>query len=161
MATLSKLVEDKALIRVVIPLKRGQFDDRKFYAFPACVEWMKSEVPNMVTGRIKAPMTPLEQLRERLRQWNAGEPMRDGPWFHDIEPKESGVWELKTFDLRVFGWMYRPREFIAFCGGYTDDYKAPTKTKTYGDERAKVVAARDALPLDGEKFVVGEFDELV
>ena len=161
MATLSNLLEDKALVRVTIRLKRGQFHDRKLYAFPECVEWMRSEVPNLVTGRINAAMTPLEQLRERLRQWMAGEPMRDGPWFHDIEPKEHGIWELKTADLRVFGWMYRPRTFIAVRGGYADDYKEPTKNKTYADERRYVIAVRDGLPLDAEKFVLGDFDDLV
>jgi hypothetical protein len=91
----------------------------------------------------------------------AGDPMREGRWFHDLTPKENGVWELKTFDLRIFGWMYRPREFIAFRGGYADDYKEPTKTKNYADERRAVVEARDALPLDNEKFVVGDYDDLV
>ncbi len=57
--------------------------------------------------------------------------------------------------------MYRPRELIAVCGGYADDYKEPTKTKDYADERRKVIAARDALPLDGQKFVTGDFNELV
>jgi hypothetical protein len=81
--------------------------------------------------------------------------------FHDMKPEKDGVWELKTADLRIFGWMYRPRQFIAVCGGYTDDYKEPTKTKDYARDKRAVIEARTALPLDGRKFVVGAFDDVV
>jgi len=81
--------------------------------------------------------------------------------FHDMLPKEHAVWELKTADLRIFGWLCQPREFIAVCGGFKDDYEEPTKTKNYGDDRDRVIAARNALALDEPKFVTGAFDELV
>jgi hypothetical protein len=161
MATFDTLLDQKKLIRVTRPLPRGQFHDRKFYAFPDCLEWMRVDVPKMVAGREQSAFTPYEQLMERLRQWMAGDPMRYGPWFHDMDPQEDAVWELKTTDLRIFGWMYQPCSFIAVRGGYADDYKEPTKTKNYADDRREVVKARDALPLDGEKFAKGDFDELV
>lgn len=87
--------------------------------------------------------------------------MQYGPMFHDMDPAADEVWEMKTEDLRIFGWMYKPREFIAVQGGYADDYKKPTKSKNYADDRRDVVKARDALPLDGDKFVGGRFHELV
>jgi hypothetical protein len=161
MATFDSLLDEKKIIRVTRQLPRGQFHERKFYAYPECLEWMRNEVPKMVTGRIESAFTPYEQLMERLRQWMAGDPMAYGPMFHDMDPRTDEVWELKTADLRIFGWMYQPREFIAVKGGYTDDYKEPTKTKIYADERREVIRARDALPLDGDRFVRGDFDELV
>jgi hypothetical protein len=161
MATFDTLIKERKLIRVTVPLGRNQFHDRKFFACPDCLDWIRNEVPRMVTGRINSAFTPKEQLVERLRQWMAGEPMRYDRWFHDMDPKTDDVWELKTADLRIFGWIYRPREFIAACGGYTDDYKEPTKTKTYADEVRKVVAIRNALPLDGNKFATGGFNGLV
>ncbi|WP_342714096.1 hypothetical protein [Bradyrhizobium sp. B039] len=161
MATFDSLLAEKQLIPVVLKLRPGQFPERKIYAFPECVDWMKSEVPRMATGRVASDFTPHEQLVLRIRQWIAGEPMAYGPMFHDMDPREDNVWELKTADLRIFGWMYRPRQFIAVKGGYADDYKEPTKTKNYADDRREVVVARDTLPLDGEKFAVGAFDDLV
>jgi hypothetical protein len=161
MATFNTLLDERALIRVTVPLPRGQFHERKFYAVPACVEWMKNQVPRMATGRIKSPLTPKEQLIERLRQWMSGDPMAYGRMFHDMTPRSDEVWEIKTHDLRLFGWMYRPREFIAVCGGYADHYKEPTKIKNYADDRCAVVLARNTLPLDGQKYAEGEFDELV
>jgi hypothetical protein len=160
MATFDRLLEDKTLVRVTIPLPRGQFHERKLFAYPDCLEWMRKEVPKMVTGRVASSFTPKEQLIERLRQWMSGDPMAYGRMFHDMEPKGDEVWEIKTADLRIFGWIYLPREFIAVRAGYADDYKEPTKIKNYADERREVVKARDALPLDGEKYTAGDFDEL-
>lgn len=161
MATFDNLLnEQKLLTRVVLKLPRGQFHDRKIYAYPECIEWMR-RVPTMVTGRVASDFTPQEQLVERFRQWMSGQPMEYGRMFHDMEPRTDNVWEMKTADLRIFGWMYKPREFIAVRGGYTDDYKEPTKAKNYADDRREVVKARDALPLDGDRFVSGDFDELV
>lgn len=161
MATLDKILEAKTITRVTVRLARGQFDERKFYAYPDCLQWMKTEVPKMVTGRIGADNTPAEQLIQRLVQWIVGKPMAEGRMFRDMRPKSDHVWELKTPDLRIFGWLCRPREFIAVCGGYADDYKEPTIIKDYEDDRRAVLAARDALPLDGDKFARGEFHGLV
>lgn len=115
----------------------------------------------MVTGRVQSSLAPKEQLINRLLQWITGKPMVRGRMFQDLLPQGDAVWELKTADLRIFGWIYRPRKFIAVRGGYADDYKEPTKIKFYGDDRRAVVEARDVLPLDGEKFVMGDYDELV
>jgi hypothetical protein len=161
MATFAKLLEQKRLIPVQLKLRHGQFPERKIYAFPECIAWMRDQVPKMTTGRLKSDFTPHEQLVERLRQWIAGEAMEYGRMFHDMEPRADDVWELKTADLRIFGWIYRRRQFIAVRGGYTDDYKEPTKVKTYADDRREVVRARDDLDLDGKKFAKGDFNGLV
>jgi hypothetical protein len=161
MAAFDKLLEQGQIVRVTLRLGRGQFNDRELYAYPECLAWMKVEVPKMVTGRVQSAFAPKEQLITRLLQWITGKPMARGRMFQDMLPKSDEVWELKTPDLRIFGWMYRPRKFIAVCGGYADDYKEPTKIKNYGDDRDAVVKARDELPLDGNKFVTGEYDDLV
>jgi hypothetical protein len=161
MATFSILLDERRLIRITVPLARGQFHERKIYALPDCFRWIVEDVPKMKTGRANSASTPHEQIVERFRQWMSGDPIANGPMFHDMRPVEDAAWELKTDDLRVFGWMYKPREFIAVCGGYADDYKPPTKTKNYADDRRTVVKARDELPLDGTKHVEGDFDDLV
>jgi hypothetical protein len=161
MATFAKLLEERRIIRITVPLPRGKFPERKLYAYPECLEWARTNIPQMVTGRVASDFSPKEQITLRLQQWIAGDPMEYGRMFHDMDPNTDGVWEMKTADLRLFGWMYRPREFIAVGGGYADDYKEPTKTKDYADDRRVVIAARNALPLDGQKFVTGDFDELV
>jgi len=161
MPTFDKLLEDKVIIRVTVPLRRGEFHERKFYAFPLCLDWMRKDVPNMTTGRCQSPLSPKEQLEQRLRQWMSGATIVHERMFNDMLPHDKHVWEMKTADLRLFGWVYQPKAFIALCGGYADDYKEPTKTKNYADDVKAVVAARHLLPLDGPKFATGDFDELV
>lgn len=162
MATFDELLERRVLIRVTVRLRHDQFHERRLYAFPTFLEWVKNEVPKMVTGRLKAAQTPLEQLQVRLREWMAGNPMRYGRMFQDLLPRDRDyVWEMKTPDLRIFGWMYRPKQFIAVFGDFADDYKPPTRTKSYADARKQVVKARDDIPLDGDKYSDGDFDDLV
>lgn len=163
MATFEKILEGRLLIPVVVKLGRGKFFNRKLYAYPASLKWMKETVPTLNTGRQNSAQTPAEQLIMRLQQWLSGEPpLKKGPMFKEMEyPRENDVWELKTDDLRLFGWMYQPKTFIVASHGYADDYKEPTKIKNYADDVRAVIAARDALPLDGPKFVKGKFDELV
>jgi hypothetical protein len=162
MATFDKILEDKILLPVKVRLGKGQFYDRKMYAYPASLTWMRETVPTFVTGRKKSAQTPAEQLIMRLQQWLSGASINKGPMFQEMKyPEDNDVWELKTDDLRLFGWMYQPRIFIVAAHGYTDDYKDPTKIKYYADDVRAVMQARDALPLDGPKFVKGEFDDLV
>ena len=161
MATFTKLLEDRVLIKVGIKLLAGQFPERKLYAFPECWDWMRKVVPTLKTGTVGSDFTPQEQQIYRLRQWIAGLPIEHDRMFHDMKPHESGVWEMKTADLRYFGWMYRAREFVIARCGYADDFKGDTKEKTYGAERDKVIQLRDALPLDGEKMKEGTFYDLV
>jgi hypothetical protein len=76
-------------------------------------------------------------------------------------PMSDEVWEMKTADIRIFGWMYRPRTFIAVFGDYADLYKGKTQRRSYEDARRKIKKARDILDLDPPKFTKGTFDELV
>lgn len=162
MATFEKILEDKLLVPVTVRLGRGRFYNRFLYAFPASLKWMRETVPTLQTGRRESALTPAEQLILRLQQWLSGDPIKKGPMFKEMEfPKDNDVWELKTDDLRLFGWMYQPKKFILAAHGYADDYKVPTKTKDYADDVRAVMAARSALPLDGPKLVKGKFDDLV
>jgi hypothetical protein len=122
---------------------------------------MNKEVPQMVSGKINASQTPHEQLDDILRKWITGKPMRYQNWLKDLMPRGDEVWELKTADLRIFGWIYRPRKFIAVFGGYADHYKSRRGPALYAAAIKRVVVARDGLDLDPPKYVTGVFDALV
>src|SRR4051812_1731001 len=132
MAGFEKILADRVIVPVVVRLPTGQSQVRFLYAYPECLKWMKEIVPTLVTGRKTDAQTPAEQLFLRLRQWLSGAPINKGPMFRELKyPQNNDVWELKTTDLRMFGWMYRPRKFIIASHGYTDHYKEPTKIKDY------------------------------
>lgn len=162
MATLLTLSGDAGpLTKISIPLGQGVLSQRSFYAFESVVTWMANEVPKMVCGRLNAPQSPAEQLDDILFRWIAGKEIRYSRMFQDLMPAHDEVWEHKRADLRIFGWMYKPRVFIAVRGVYADDLKGPNPTESYEDAKALVIRTRNELDLDEPKYTGGEFDALV
>lgn len=128
------------------------------------MRWHQEELPNYVSGVLERPQTPQEQFDDILLRWNSGKPLRYNRALKDLTPVEKEVWEMKTADIRVFGWLYRPKQFMAAFAGYADDYKRqegkPPK-ESYDEARDRVVAIRDRIDLDPPKFTTGKYDELV
>ena len=147
--------------RVTVPLSPGVMPDRVFYAMADFMTWMGTEVPKLKTGRLQASQTPQEQLDAILLNWTAGKPMAYSRAMNDLMPGRDEVWEMKTPDLRIFGWICLPRTFVAVFGDYADWYKRPTIKKSYGDARERVISARHALNLDEPKIATGVYDALV
>jgi len=161
MATLDILVNDrKVLHRITVPLRRGESPERLIYGLPEVIRWIREDVPKMTTGRLKAAQTPSEQLDDILHRWTAGKQIPYRRHLNDLMPGADEVWEFKTADLRIFGWLCAPRVFIAVRGGYADWYKPPAKL-SYETARKEVLVARTKLDLDEPKFATGEYDDLV
>lgn len=161
MATLDKVEEVGELVRIFVPLPRGAANRRSFYAFPELLTWMTVDLPNLVPGRLMAVDSPEQQLDFKLLKWNSGAPFRYRQWLFDLSPKQDEVWEFKTIDLRIFGWIYRPNIFIGVFGDYADSYKSGRARKSYDDAVKIVKAKRDRIRLDEPKFARGTFDDLV
>jgi hypothetical protein len=148
------------LTLIAVPLGRAQ-PLRSIYGLSRFTNWMTNTLPNLQAGRLKGKETPQQQLDFRLFQWIAGKPIVYSRMFNDLMPHTDEVWEMKTLDVRVFGWMYRPLTFVAVFGDYADLYKGKTATRSYETAKADVIAARARLDLDLPKFTGGTFDELV
>lgn len=161
MATPDKL---PTLTLVRIPLGRREFADRKFYAMPSFVRFIEETLPGAPIGVLGATETPKIQMDTLLRKWITGRPMAYSRAFSNLKPAHHAVWEMKTVDLRVFGWIYRPKAFIATFAGLADDYKSqngdPPK-ESYGDARDRVVWIRNRLDLDPPAYVTGVYNALV
>jgi hypothetical protein len=159
MATLDILLMRQALVRILVPTREAKL--RWIYGFPAFQSWLATDLPNLTAGRLKAADPPGEQVDNILYRWITGKEIIYSRQFQDLMPMVDEVWEMKTADIRIFGWMYQPRKFIAVFGDYADLYKGKNKTRSYEDARRRVKAERTALDLDEPKFVTGTFDELV
>jgi hypothetical protein len=161
MATLDSI---PTITRIFVPLKRGEFDEREFYAMPSFMRFLQEILPTLERGVLDANETPRQQMDSVLRRWNAGKPMRRGRAFSTLDPTRYSVWEMKTADLRIFGWLYRPRVFVAAFVGFADDYKKqngqPPK-ESYSAARIRVMWLRGTLPLDPPLYVIGDYDALV
>jgi len=150
--------------RIHVPLGRGEFEDREFHAMPSFMRFLQETLPSLNQGILGAKETPSQQMDTLLRKWNSGKPMRYGRAFSTLKPTSDSVWEMKTADLRIFGWLYRPKIFVAAFAGFADDYKGqngqPAK-ESYSAARARVVWLRGMIGLDPPLFVTGDYDALV
>lgn len=150
MATLSQL-EGRDLHRYDPELPPGALEERSIYVtaqFRADVDkWLPGLEPAW-TSEIK----PIEQLAALLDDFCAGFELEHGTGFHILRPADGGVWELKSPDLRVFGWFYRRDCLIAHRMLPKDHI---TKHRLYGALRNDVAAFRDQLDLDAPKHIPG------
>jgi hypothetical protein len=161
MATLDKI---PTVTRIFVPLGQGEFDEREFHALPSFVRFLQEILPELAQGVLGAEQTPRDQMDTVLRKWNSGKPVAQGRAFSMLRPVRHSVWEIKTADLRIFGWLYRPKVFVAAFAGFTDDYKSQNRQppkESYDEARDRVVWLRDRLDLDPPPFVTGNYNALV
>ncbi len=161
MATIHRLLAEKQLFDITVPLGRREFQSRRIYALLTFVDWKDNELPRLQPGRLRATETPEEQFDNILFKWISGKEIRYGTMFKDLSPIGDEVWELKTVDLRIFGWMFQKDTFVAVFGDYADNYKPPNLRSSYSVAMAKVVGARKKLDLDEPKFITGVYDDIV
>ncbi len=165
MATIPTLLERGELVKITVRLKRGEQPGRYIYGFPEFLGWLNNDLPNLETGRLQADASPKEQMNNLLYRWISDKQMNYGRMLNDLMPKGSETWEMKTPDLRVFGWIYRPKIFIALFGDYADLYKGKNRSvkpvASYAKAVRRVIAARSQLDLDEPKYESGVYDGLV
>ena len=161
MATLTSLAAQGVLVSVTVPLDHGELSQRSLYGFPNFPKWLADDLPNLETGRLQAVETPQEQLDDLFYRWIAGKRIVYGKMFKDLMPQADEVWEFKTVDIRIFGWIYVPCVFIAVFGDYADDYKGRNAGTKYQRAINRVKDHRNGLDLDEPKFATGAFDDLI
>lgn len=160
MATLSTLSgANGPLTDLTVPLERHDVQQRWIYAFPEVIEWLQNELPGWNTGRLNAIDTPQEQVDNVIYKWIVGRRFIYNRMFKDLMPGSDEVWEMKTADVRIFGWLCKPKKFIAVLPGYSDHFH--DRPQLYEDARQLVIRRRDALNLDEPKIARGTFDALV
>lgn len=124
---------------------------RYIYAAPGFASWFQDVLPTLPTNRGRN-LSPPEQVNEGFYEFVVGHEMIYGEDCRKLEPVGEHVWELKTTDVRVFGWFPRRSTFVAVAGAMKKNLK---KFKNYQPFIASVVTFRDALPLDDPKLLTG------
>lgn len=150
MATLDELENKGALFRVRINLRAKEYEERKIYAFPALWDWMTGAM--RTTEPYRDNISLGQQARVLLKNFITGQPFEEGEWFWLMNPQHMDVYELKSADIRIFGWFYRPRIFIGVAGDTLE------RTHTYNlhaGYRNSVVHARETIDLDPPAYIKG------
>lgn len=152
MATLGELSKGDSgpIRRIELELDEG-LPHRFLYGTPGFIGWLENVLPDMKTGLMLADISPFEQVYERFRQYVVGENLDGDRRFAPLicDP-ETFVWELKTIDVRIFGWVPKMDHFICCFGGHADFIK---QHKLYGGFIGQVDHVRSGMNLDTPKSV--------
>jgi hypothetical protein len=149
MSTLKALEKSGKIVRVSARLPRGEHESRMFFALPAFVQWLENGL-SALQPLEQSNMLPVEQFRALLRDYLIGRRLNIADDYRRLRPHEKDVFELKTADLRIFGWFYRRDVFIASFG---DSMERVKTFELYGGYRDETVRLRAALPLDEPKWL--------
>ena len=158
MATLSELEIDGVVSRYDPQLGPAIQEQRCIYGCPQFQTFVMEKLPTLAS-KWTSQETPAEQVDAVLAEFCAGNPMQVGTPLKILRPIEHGVWEIKTADVRIFGWFYRSDCFIATNGNDALLIKKHGLYKGYIDESLRI---RSSLNLDLPKFVSGSsLDDVV
>lgn len=147
MPTTRTLENIGVLIKITTDLEAGELDERLLFATPDFIAWLEDYLPYYDRDRDHR-LSPNEQVESIFHEYIANPQFRGGGYFQNITPQREGIYELKTTDIRIFGWFWRPRQFIAVSG----EMKKTLKGR-YDIYRKNAVATRESLDLDEPKFV--------
>jgi hypothetical protein len=101
----------------------------------------------------ESEITPIEQLDDLLNAFCAGETLIFSRQVKPIQHWGHGEWELKTIDLRLFGWFSKQDIFICCSIDFATRVK---EIGLYNGYRDEAVRFRDLLDLDEPKFISGD-----
>lgn len=152
MATLSELEDLKVLSRYRHKHKPIDGVGREMWFYRDTAKWLVEEFVEMPTFYPES-ISNKKQAATLLKDFVTGEPFEPSINFWHMRPYENDVYELKTSDLRVFGWFARRKVFIAAVAStFEITHKA---NGIHGVFRDQVISMRESLDLDAPKWVVG------
>ena len=107
MTTAQGLAGIGLLVRVEVALDPDEQPQRLVYVLPAVRDWMATILPNLASdGFVSGAATPFEQADALLYDFIIGKAAFEmAP--RCMRPRAHGVWELRTYDLRLFGFFWR------------------------------------------------------
>jgi len=154
MATLLDLTRraPPALYRLDPGLDDGTQEFRCIVCSPRLKAWIEQDLPALGSA-LGLQLSPLEQFFAFVQTFCSDEPLTYGEQFKPLYCRGRGVWELRTPDLRVFGWFPLKDHFVGVVGNDATYIKQHNLYEGYIGE---VVRFRDALDLDEPKFIPGE-----
>lgn len=158
MATLANLIDRTALLPVRVTPRRGRQESRCVYAIPSAYTWLMAEIVHSRVPGSGGRQSPREQVQFMLQSFIQGDDFSHYRLAHRMEPHDDSVWELKTADVRFFGWFYRMDVFVLAAG----DFMAACKRHgLYEGYRRQVVRERAALDLDPPDHVAGDYRDVM
>lgn len=159
MATPAHLALRDQLHKVEDVLEPHEQEQRLLYATQRAKIWMETNLSILASdGFYENAPSPEQQADDLFYSFLSGDP-EISEWVpHPMRPHEHGVWELRTADLRFFGWFWRRGVFIISAA---DQKSRCEQYGLYEGYRDQCMRDRDSLDLDPPPFVNGELQNVL
>jgi hypothetical protein len=152
MATLLELAGPTGPLFKLDVLDAHQQEFRCIYMSEKLKNWVANDLQTLA-ATWETEISCRDQVFELTEMFCAGDELDSTTQFHALRPYADGVWELKTGDVRIFGWFPIKDQFV---GVVAHDAYFVKRHDLYHGLIGEVVRFRDALDLDAPKFVPGD-----
>lgn len=159
MATPAQLAARNLLHKVEDVLGPHEQEERLLYAVPRAKEWMDARLADLASdGFYENAPSPEQQVDDLFYNFISGNE-EISEWVpHPMFPHAYGVWELRTADLRFFGWFWRKGIFIISA---VDQKVRCLEFGLNGPYRDQCIRDRDGLDLDPPTFISGDLRDVL
>jgi hypothetical protein len=123
MPTITDLVDSGAIIKIDVELAPRDQPLRLLYGTPQFIEWLQELLRGDEPSQRLGQTSPAEQIDDLFHSVLSGEPLIFTRQFRVVRAEENAVWELKTPDIRIFGWFMAKDCFVAVFGNWADTIK--------------------------------------
>lgn len=160
MATIAELVERGALVVLDVPLDQGEQSWRRIYGLPDFITWLDEVLPALETTVVGGDSRPDEQVDAVFHEYVVGDPLHLDRRFKRLNyTPDLSVWEFKTPDIRIFGWVPERDVFICAYGDLKDTIEV---RRSYDRYIAMTSYARQQIDLDEPKAITSrEYDDVL
>ncbi|MFK5599940.1 hypothetical protein ACFZ8E_23530 [Methylobacterium sp. HMF5984] len=134
MATISDLTRAGVLHPVGGSKGTKKGKTRRFYATDAALDWIVGVSRNSPSSPEGYDETPKLQLYNLLKAYTSGDPLVFDQEFHPMRPGDKKIWELKTIEMRIFGFFSDVDEFVAVVIDYKWRIKLYSLSEGYKNE---------------------------
>nr|WP_082009776.1 hypothetical protein [Methylobacterium sp. ZNC0032] len=150
--SIADLIDRGAIVPIFIELEVDEQPMRLLYGTPDFVTWLTDRLRAAETSSISDDLSPAQQLDQIFYNFISGRPLIHSRQYRFIRAESHAVWELKTPDLRIFGWFMAKDCFVAVFGDWADKVK---DFDLYRGYRLEVRRIRRELGIDQALCVKG------
>jgi hypothetical protein len=152
MTTIQDLVSSGAVSRIEVEATGREQSHRLLYGTPGFIAWLRDLANGAEPARRVGQATAAEQIDQLFDSFLRGAPLIHTRQFRYIRAEENAVWELKTPDVRVFGWFLKRDCFVCVFGNWADKVK---DHELYRGYRIAIRRLRRELGVEGTLCVRG------
>jgi hypothetical protein len=152
MPTIADLVSSGAIVKIEVDLAPRDQPLRLLYGTPEFVSWLQNVLDGAEPPDRLGDASIAEQIDDLFHSFLSGEQLTFTRQFRVVRAEENAVWELKTPDVRIFGWFTAKDCFVAVFGNWADTIKDHDLYRGY---RIAIRRLRRELGIDATLCVKG------